>query len=141
MVWPGGKFAELAANLDLMEATSSRNELVRILSEVYRACEVDELEPITYLIQGRLAPFFEPVEIGLGERLLITAIATAYSVPKDEVTKLNRQAGDLGVTAQRLAKAPPKVSISVVEVHRRLSAIAPPAASPTPLHKPPAFTR
>src|ERR1700732_3712894 len=107
-----------------MEATKSRTELVRILSEVYRACSVDELEPITYLIQGRLAPFFEPVEIGLGERLLITAIAAAYSIPKEEVTKLNRQAGDLGVTAQRLATESPKKSPSVVEVHRRLSGIA-----------------
>ncbi len=118
------KFAALAANLDQMEATNSRNELVRILSEVYRACSVDELEPITYLIQGRLAPFFEPVEIGLGERLLITAIAAAYSVPKEEVTRLNRQTGDLGITAQRLATASPKKSPSVVETRRRLCAIA-----------------
>jgi len=77
------KFSELAANLDRMEATSKRNELVSILSEVYRASAVDELEPITYLIQGRLAPFFEPIEIGLGERLLMTAIAAAYSAPKE----------------------------------------------------------
>jgi len=95
---------ELAANLDRMEATSSRNELVRILSDVYRACSTDELEPITYLIQGRLAPFFEPIEIGLGERLLLTAIAVAYGAPKDEVIKLNRQTGDLGVTAEHIAR-------------------------------------
>src|SRR6266851_4582938 len=107
-----------------MEATSSRNELVRILSEVYRASSVNELKPITYLIQGRLAPFFEPVEIGLGERLLITAIAAAYSVPKEEVTKLNRQTGDLGVTAQRLAPASRRQAPSVVEVHQRLARIA-----------------
>ena len=118
------KFAQLASNLDEMEATSSRNELVRILSDVYGACSVDELEPITYLIQGRLAPFFEPVEIGLGERLLITAIAAAYDAPKDEVSKLNRHTGDLGVTAQRLAPASQRESPSVVEVHRRLSEIA-----------------
>src|SRR6266568_3600922 len=96
-------FAELAVNLDRMEGTKSRNELVRILSEVYEACSPDELGPITYLVQGRLAPFFEPVEIGLGERLLINAVAAAYAVPKDEVIKLNKQAGDLGLTAQRLA--------------------------------------
>src|SRR6266850_2497436 len=107
------RFTELAASLDQMEATRKWNELVRILSEVYRACSVDELEPITYLIQGRLAPFFEPVEIGLGERLLITAISAAYSIPKEEVTRLNRQTGDLGVTAQRLAKASPRESPSV----------------------------
>jgi DNA ligase 1 len=118
------KFSELAARLDQMEATSSRNELVRILSEVYRAGSVDELGPITYLIQGRLAPFFEPLEIGLGERLLITAMAAAYGAPKEEVTRLNKQIGDLGVTAQRLAPGPKRESPSVVEVHKRLFEIA-----------------
>src|SRR5438105_6200278 len=107
-----------------MEATRSRNELVRILSDVYRASAADELEPLTYLIQGRLAPFFEPVEIGLGQMLLITAIAMAYGAPKEEVIKLNRQAGDLGLTAQRLAPASHRESPSVVEVHQRLSQIA-----------------
>jgi hypothetical protein len=48
------KFSELAAHLDQLEATNSRNELVRILSEVYRACSADEIAPITYLLQGRL---------------------------------------------------------------------------------------
>src|SRR5690349_23237319 len=79
------KFAELASSLERLEATRSRNDLVRILSDVYGSSAVAELAPITYLIQGRLAPFFEPVEIGLGERLLITAIATAYQVPKEDV--------------------------------------------------------
>jgi DNA ligase-1 len=124
MVERAVKFAELAASLDQLEATNSRNELVRILSDVYRACSADELEPITYLIQGRLAPFFEPVEIGLGERLLITAIAAAYSIPKEEVTRLNRETGDLGITAQRVATASSDRSPSVVEVHRRLKEIA-----------------
>ncbi len=118
------KFNQLAASLDQLEATKSRNELVRILSEVYRACSVDEIEPITYLIQGRLAPFFEPVEIGLGERLLLSAIGVAYDVPKEDVGKLYRQAGDLGITAQRLAPASNSESPPVVEVHRRLSQIA-----------------
>src|SRR3989442_14120309 len=118
------KFAELASNLDRMEGTKSRNELVRILSEVYQASTADELGPITYLIQGRLAPFFEPVEIGLGERLLINAVAAAYQVPKDEVVKLNKQAGDLGLTAQRLAPGGHRDTPEVVDVHRRLSEIA-----------------
>src|SRR6266581_2078460 len=118
------KFAELAASLDRMEATTKRNELVAILSEVYGACTPDELRPITYLIQGRLAPFFEPVEIGLGERLLFNAVAAAYQVPKVEVVKLNKQAGDLGVTAQRLAPGGHRDTPEVVDVHRRLSEIA-----------------
>jgi DNA ligase 1 len=118
------KFIDLAASLDQIEATSSRNELVRILSGVYTACSVDELGPITYLIQGRLAPFFEPIEIGLGERLLINATAIAYGVPKEEVGKVYRERGDLGVTAQSLAPVSRQESPSVVEVHERLSRIA-----------------
>ena len=118
------KFSELAAYLDQLEATNSRNELVRILSELYRACSTDEIEPTTYLIQGRLAPFFEPVEIGLGERLLITAMATAYGMAKEDVTKAYRQSGDLGLTAQALAPKTRRNVPSVVEVHRRLWEIA-----------------
>ena len=118
------KFSELAANFDRMEATSSRNDLVRILSEVYAASSVDELGPITYLTQGRLAPFFEPIEIGLGPGLLITALASAYSAKKEDVVKLNKQTGDLGLTAQRLAPATKRKSPSVQEVHERLSQIA-----------------
>src|SRR5438552_962488 len=107
-----------------MEATTKRNELVGILSEVYKACTPEELGPITYLIQGRLAPFFEPVEIGLGERLLFNAVAAAYEVQKDEVVKLNKQTGDLGLTAHHLAPAAKRDTPVVVEVHRRLSQIA-----------------
>lgn len=107
-----------------MEATRSRNELLRLMSDVFRVCLVEDLGPIAYLMQGRLAPAFEPVEIGLGEKLLMTAIASAYSVPKDEVVKLNRQTGDLGVTAQRVATVEHRVSPSVVEVHQRLSRVA-----------------
>src|SRR5207245_10906572 len=104
-----------------MEASSTRNELVRILAEIYRNCSARELQPITYLIQGRLAPFFVPVEIGLGERSLMIAIAAAYGVSKEEVIKLNRQTGDLGVTAQDLAKGSPSEAPAVVEVRERLS--------------------
>ena len=118
------KFSELSAYLDQLEATNSRNELVRILSELYKACSVDEIEPITYLIQGRLGPFFEPVEIGLGERLLISAMAVAYGKGKDEVTKSNRDHGDLGLTAQALAPKSRREAPPVVEVHRRLREIA-----------------
>jgi len=134
------KFAELSAYLDQLEATSSRNELVRILSEVYRACSVEELAPITYLTQGRLVPFFEPLEIGLGERLLITAIGAAYEIPKEEVAKLNRQVGDLGVTAQRLAPASSGESPAVVEVHRRLTEIAQAGGAGSQLKKLDLFT-
>src|SRR5690349_4980830 len=117
-------FAELAGYLDRMESTSSRNELVRTLAEIYEKSSADEIQPITYLIQGRLVPFFEPVEIGLGDRLVISAIAQAFDRPVDEVDRLFGKVGDLGLVAAQLSARKKGASVSVSEVHARLTEIA-----------------
>ncbi len=118
------RFAELAGYLERLEGTSSRNELIKILAELYGSSTVDEIEPVTYLIQGRLAPFFVPVEIGLGERLLVTAMASAFSAPKDGVDAALRELGDLGLAAVGLAPDTGPATPEVVAVHTRLSEIA-----------------
>ncbi|MDQ6884129.1 MAG: ATP-dependent DNA ligase [Candidatus Dormibacteraeota bacterium] len=117
-------FAELSGYLDRLESTSSRNELVKILSEVYVKSAPDEIQPLTYLIQGRLAPFFEPVEIGLGDKLVIAAIAQAFAVPTDDVAKRFGQLGDLGLVAAGFAGDGSKASLPIVEVHATLTEIA-----------------
>ncbi|HEX6487871.1 MAG TPA: ATP-dependent DNA ligase [Candidatus Dormibacteraeota bacterium] len=117
-------FDEFARYLDQLEGTRSRNELVRIVSELYQACSPDEIQPVTYLIQGRLAPFFEPVEIGLGERLIQTAVATAYSLVKDDVVARSRELGDLGAAVQAMAPSSRGAAPAVTEVHARLFEIA-----------------
>jgi hypothetical protein len=60
------KFVDLAANLDEMEAANSRSELVRILSEVYRGCSVDERvrsDPHRRRASGRLRPGSRRIEV------------------------------------------------------------------------------
>src|SRR5438105_71776 len=93
-------FAELSGYLDRLESTRSRNELVKTLAELCAKTSPEEIQPLTYLIQGRLVPFFEPVEIGLGEKLVLAAIGQAFSRPMEEVTKLFGQVGDLGLVAR-----------------------------------------
>jgi DNA ligase 1 len=117
-------FAELSGYLDRLESTSSRNELVKILSELYTKSSPEEIQPLTYLIQGRLVPFFEPLEIGLGEKLVEAALAEAYGKPRQEVAKLFGRIGDLGLVAAELAGAGAGTAISLAEVHARLTEIA-----------------
>jgi DNA ligase-1 len=117
-------FAELAGYLDRMESTTSRNELVKTLAEIYRQSSPDEIQPTTYLIQGRLVPFFEPVEIGMGDRLVIASIAQAFDRPAAEVTRLFGKVGDLGLVAHKMSGRRSGTGISVVEVHARLTEIA-----------------
>jgi DNA ligase-1 len=117
-------FSELSGYLDRLESTSSRNELVKTLAELYTKSSPDEIQPLTYLIQGRLVPFFEPVEIGLGEKLVIASIAQAFAKPSDEVTKLFGRLGDLGMVASSLSAHGSNAALPVTEVHARLMEIA-----------------
>jgi DNA ligase 1 len=117
-------FSELSGYLDRLESTSSRNELVKTLAELYQKSSPDEIQPLTYLIQGRLVPFFEPVEIGLGEKLVMAAIAQAFASPIEEVTKLFGRLGDLGLVAAQLSAHGTSAALPVSEVHARLTEIA-----------------
>src|SRR5207237_7936466 len=117
-------FAELSGYLDPLESPSSRNELVKTLAELYAKSSPDEIQPLTYLIQGRLVPFFEPVEIGLGEKLVIAAVAQAFDKPSDEVAKLFGRLGDLGLVAASLSAHGSTTTLTVNDVHARLTEIA-----------------
>ncbi len=117
-------FPELGGYLDRLESTTSRNDLVKTLAELYTKTSPDEIQPLTYLIQGRLVPFFEPVEIGLGEKLVMAAIAQAFGTPVDHVAKLFGCLGDLGLVAAQLAGHGSSSALPVTEVHARLLDIA-----------------
>ena len=117
-------FSELSNYLDRLESTSSRKDLVSILAELYQQSSPEEIQPLTYLIQGRLVPFFEPVEIGLGEKLVIASISQAFGIPGAEIAKSFGQVGDLGVVAAGLASRTSGEPLAVTEVHARLLKIA-----------------
>jgi DNA ligase 1 len=119
-------FAELSSYLDRMEATRSRTELVKTVAELYSGTSPEEIQPVSYLVQGRLAPFFEPVETGMGEKLVLAAIAQAAGRPVDEVSRSFNRLGDLGLVAEAVASEPSAAAAapSITEVHERLLAIA-----------------
>lgn len=122
------KFSELAHYFNEMEATTKRNELVGILAEVFKESEAEEIGQICYFVQGRLAPFYEPLEIGMAEKTIALAIGTAYGVEKDKIVQLYRELGDLGLVAERLRSKNHELRIkngvSVNDVHTALVDIA-----------------
>src|ERR1700752_4113917 len=117
-------FNQLGGYLDRLEATRSRNELVKTLAELYAKASAAKVQPVTYLIQGRLAPFFEPIEIGMGDKLVMAAIAQAANKTPAEVSKLFDTLGDLGLVAEKLNTKPTGKAPSITDVHARLLAIA-----------------
>lgn len=95
-------FSEFSSYLEKLEATSSRLALIEILSELFQKVPEVEIEKVVYLIQGRIAPFFAPVEIGMAEKNVASAIANAYSSDKEKVLSLFSKLGDMGKVAGEL---------------------------------------
>ena len=81
-------FNTLSKYFEKLEATSKRLELVDILSKLFIESDSAEIGKICYLIQGRVAPFFEPVEMGMAESIIAQAVARAYGKDKESVLKL-----------------------------------------------------
>lgn len=98
------KFAEFAEYLEKLESTSSRLSLIEILSELFKKTPAEEIEKIVYLIQGRIAPFYAPIEIGMAEKSVASSIAIAYGSEKEKVLKLYSKLGDMGLASYELAR-------------------------------------
>ncbi len=97
-------FATLTNYLEQLEQTSSRLKLIDILAELFEQVKADEVKEVTYLIQGRVAPFYEATEIGMNEKYVASAMSKAWGENRDEILKEYGQVGDLGIVALRHAK-------------------------------------
>ncbi|MBI4091983.1 MAG: ATP-dependent DNA ligase [Candidatus Levybacteria bacterium] len=120
------KFKELAEYYERLEGTSKRLELIDILSKLFKESDAGEIGRICYLIQGRVAPFYEPTEIGMSENLVAIALARAFDSTKEEVIRSYRHLGNMGLAALDLAnkKKIRGENLSVSEVFDRLHSIA-----------------
>ena len=98
-------FASLAETFEELEKTSSRKQLTTLLADLLKQVGADEIAEVSYLLQGRVAPLYEPVEFGLGERSIEKAVAQAFGVSAEEVRQRYAKAGDLGLVVAELATA------------------------------------
>jgi DNA ligase-1 len=123
------RFSELVQYFRRLEGTSGRNALVEILAELFTKTPTEDVPPTAYLLQGRLAPYFEPVEIGLGNNYVADAIARAFGGNRATVLKRFDRLGDIGEAAAEIAaesgsSAAPESVPPVREIFERLLGIA-----------------
>ena len=119
-------FSHLASFFDKLEATSSRLQLIEILSDLFKQVDKREIDKVIYLTQGRIAPFYAPIEIGMADKMVATAVGVAFSTERAEVLEANARLGDLGIAAMQLSSKQ-KVSdqgVSVEDVFATLSEIS-----------------
>ena len=120
------EFAALARTFEELERTSSRLALIELLTQLFRSIERPEIEQVCYLVQGRVAPFFVALEMGMAEKSVTRSIAMASHTTPERIAALYATLGDLGLVVGQVkseTKSAPSV-LSVDEVFERLKAIA-----------------
>jgi DNA ligase 1 len=121
------EFATLESTFEELERTSTRLALVEQLTRLIRSIAgADEDEQVCYLVQGRVAPFFVALVMGMAEKAVARSIAQAYHAPPEHITALYNTLGDLGLVAERVNSEAGVVParLSVADVFEGLQAIA-----------------
>ena len=110
------KFAEIAEFFDRMEITTKRLELTEILVELLKNTPVEVVSKIVYLLQGKLRPNFEGVELGIAEKLAMKSIAKSSGMSIKKIEDDYKTNGDLGKTAANILKQKTQTTFSAENI-------------------------
>lgn len=97
-------FQEVAVVFNEIESKSGRIEITYLLAELFKKARPEEIEKIVYFVQGVIAPPYEGIELGMGERFAVEAIANASGYSLKAVDDDYKKSGDLGTTAEEFLK-------------------------------------
>jgi len=93
------EYSILADSFNKMESTRKRLELTQFLVELFEKTPHDVISKIVYLLQGKLRPDFEGIELGVAEKLAIRAVSKSSGIPIKKIEDEYRKGGDLGHAA------------------------------------------
>ena len=96
------KFSIISDAFQKMETTRKRLELTDILVGLMKEIPVDVISKAVYLIQGKLRPNFEGVELGIAEKLVMKAMSKSSGIPLKKIEEDYNKGGDLGQTAENI---------------------------------------
>ncbi|KAJ6670374.1 DNA LIGASE 1 [Salix viminalis] len=104
--WEKGErvpFIFVSLAFDLIANESGRIVITDIVCNVLRTVmdtTPEDLVVVVYLLANKVAPAHEGVELGIGEALIIKALAEACGRTEKEVKKQYKDLGDLGLVAK-----------------------------------------
>ena len=98
------KFSIISDAFQKMEATRKRLELTDILVKLIQEIPEEVISKTIYLIQGKLRPNFEGIELGIAEKLVMKAMSKSSGIPLKKIEDDYNKGGDLGQTAENILR-------------------------------------
>ena len=105
-------FSEVAEYFAKIEAEPSRLAMSGIAAGLLSRCARGEVKPLIYIIEGNVAPTHEGLDIGIGEKFAIRAIAQVSGRGESGVAEDSKKSGDLGTTAEELLSKKSQMSLA-----------------------------
>ena len=110
------EFSILADYFYKMESTRKRLELTQFLVELFEKTPHKVISKIVYLIQGKLRPDFEGIELGVAEKLAIRSISKSSGIPIKRIEEEYRKGGDLGHAASVILQQKTQTTFLVEDI-------------------------
>jgi DNA ligase-1 len=98
-------FKPVVETFEQMEQTSSRLALTDYLVALLKETPPAIIDKVVYLIQGKLYPDYEGIELGVAEKMVIRAIASSSGKGLSQIEKIYQKTGDLGDAAGEAMKS------------------------------------
>ncbi len=96
------KFSLVADTLSYMENTTKRLELTQHLVDLFKITPPDIVPKVVYLLQGKLRPDHEGVEIGIAEKIAIRALSKSSGISIKKIENEYKDTGDFGQVASKI---------------------------------------
>ena len=128
----GLEFKTLCNYFTNLEETTKRNDMIRILAELFQKSDEDEIDSICYFLVGAITADYKDIKLGMGEEMTKSSISLALEIGEEEVNTKFQELGDLGDLTEEVEHEPEKKftdffevdTLTVEKVHEGLLKIA-----------------
>ena len=107
------QFQKLVDVYEELEQVSSGNKMREILSEFFKAVPHEEIAIVAYLTLGKFTSDYDGLVLGIAEKSVLKAIASAGGISSGKVKETNQKTGDAGLTAEKLLRNKPQTLVPV----------------------------
>ena len=110
------KFSVISEIFEKMEATQKRLELTDLLVSLFKNTPEDVISRVVYLLQGKIRPDFEGIELGVAEKLAMRALSKSTGITLKKIEQEYRTDGDIGSAAVKILEQKTQTTFLAEEI-------------------------